>query len=74
LESQQCTSQTSYQSEKKITPKITQRCVEIDIQKYMRVCLLVFLAASLDNTDDLYGVRTSMKRFEECRVITKKHK
>jgi len=40
----------------------------------MRVCLLVFLAASLDNTDDLYGVRTSMKRFEECRVITKKHK
>ena len=36
--------------------------------------LLSVLAMTIDNTDDQYGVRTSMRRFEECRVVTKKHK
>lgn len=34
-----------------------------------RAILLCGLAASIDNTDDDYGVRTSMRRFKECREV-----
>ena len=37
--------------------------------KFGRILLLSFLAATIDNTDDMYGVRTSMRRFKECREV-----
>jgi hypothetical protein len=37
--------------------------------KFGRIFLLSFLAATIDNTDDNYGVRTSMRRFKECREL-----
>jgi hypothetical protein len=38
--------------------------------KFGRIILLSFLAATIDNTDDNYGVRTSMRRFKECKEVT----
>ncbi len=37
--------------------------------KLGRIFLLSFLATTIDNTDNNYGVRTSMRRFKECREI-----
>jgi hypothetical protein len=31
--------------------------------------MLSYLAALIDNTDDDYGVRTSMRRFKECQEV-----
>jgi len=31
--------------------------------------MLCCLAALIDNTDDDYGVRTSMRRFKECQEV-----
>ena len=38
--------------------------------KFGKIFLLSFLAATIDNTDDNYGVRTSMRRFKECQEVT----
>lgn len=35
----------------------------------LRTLLLIWLAFSVKNNDDLYGVRYSMKNLEQCRRI-----
>jgi len=35
----------------------------------LRTLLLIWLAVSVKNTDDLYGVRYSMRSFEQCKKV-----
>ena len=35
----------------------------------LRTLLLLWLAFSVKNTDDLYGVRYSMRSFEQCKKV-----
>ena len=37
----------------------------------LRTLLLIWLAFSVKNTDELYGVRYSMRSFDECRRVVK---
>ena len=35
----------------------------------LRVLLMLWLSFSVKNTDDLYGVRYSMRSFEQCKRV-----